>query len=877
VSEPSIFENPWPVVGRTEELETLMRALGDPECGGVALVGGAGFGKTCLAAQAVRLAADRRMTVASLRATKSAAAIPFAALAPLFVELDLTPKLDAGLLRSVTDAIDRHRGGQRMALIIDDAQELDDASVTLLDQLIEQKGVVFFVFTVRMGEGETESIVRKWKDQQILRIEVGPLPDAELRTLAVMAVGGPIDGATLQSLVESSGGNVLFLRELIQGALESGALSSELGLWRLHGSLAHSPRLRDLIEQRLSGLNEEEHEALELVALSDPVRLDLLENLVSLRSIERLELLGLLDVLDKESGPELRLNHPLYGEVVRAHLPSIRRIRLSRSLADAAESKGKVNDRDTLRVAVWRLDGGGGGRQDTTLEAATIALRTENYALAVRLSRSIWEEARSVDAAVVLGDSLDFVGRSREAEQVLSAAAPLAESDRQRTSVAIRRASALFRSLGDANAADRVIEEAVALITDQSCRREIDALRGNFLLLSGDVAGSIALGESVLQISGDVAFAQASLDFGTGLALAGRTEEAISHTTVALSVRTDLDDEEQLSAIGVYLVAQCLAHYHAGHLTEAESIGDVGYRVAVEKTNVGGQAWFASILGLVYLAQGRLTTSINMFRESASLFGSLGHPARRWGLTGIALAGSYQGDSSIGDKALVELDQEPPTAVRIQEVNAIRARAWNALVRGELSAARDFLWEAVALADSWGQRSAEAEALHDLVRIGAGAPAADRIERLKDLVDGSFMEARLSFCRAAVREDLDLAVLAADQFDAIGANIFAAESAALEARLASALGLRRRASTAEARSARFLARCEGPNMVWLPRSNSTQLSDREREVALLAAQNLTSREIAERLFVSVRTVDNHLQQVYVKLGVKRRTELAPHL
>lgn len=341
VSDSSFFESPWPVVGRDEELETLKKALGDPDCGGVALVGGAGFGKTCLAAQVAQLAVDRQMTFASLRATKSGAAIPFAALAPLFVELDLTPKLDAGLFRSVTEAIDRHRGDQRMALIIDDAQELDDASVALLDQLVEQGGVVFVVFTVRMGEGDTASIVRKWKDQQILRIEVGPLPDSELRTLAVLAVGGPLDGASLQSLVESSAGNVLFLRELIQGAQESGALTSELGLWRLQGSLAHSPRLRDLIEQRLNGLSDEEHEALELVALSDPVRLDLLETLVSLRSVERLELLGLLDVLDKESGPELRLNHPLYGEVVRAHLPSIRRIRLCRSLADAAEAKGR--------------------------------------------------------------------------------------------------------------------------------------------------------------------------------------------------------------------------------------------------------------------------------------------------------------------------------------------------------------------------------------------------------------------------------------------------------------------------------------------------------------------------------------------------------
>jgi DNA-binding CsgD family transcriptional regulator len=58
---------------------------------------------------------------------------------------------------------------------------------------------------------------------------------------------------------------------------------------------------------------------------------------------------------------------------------------------------------------------------------------------------------------------------------------------------------------------------------------------------------------------------------------------------------------------------------------------------------------------------------------------------------------------------------------------------------------------------------------------------------------------------------------------------------------------------------------------------STSLTDREREVAILAARGLTSRKIAEDLFVSVRTVDNHLQQVYVKLGIKRRSELAAHL
>ncbi|MET8509354.1 helix-turn-helix transcriptional regulator [Streptomyces sp. NPDC004787] len=52
------------------------------------------------------------------------------------------------------------------------------------------------------------------------------------------------------------------------------------------------------------------------------------------------------------------------------------------------------------------------------------------------------------------------------------------------------------------------------------------------------------------------------------------------------------------------------------------------------------------------------------------------------------------------------------------------------------------------------------------------------------------------------------------------------------------------------------------------------LSVREREVAELAARRMTSKEIAERLVLSTRTVDNHLQRIYTKLGVTSRRQLA---
>ena len=76
--------------------------------------------------------------------------------------------------------------------------------------------------------------------------------------------------------------------------------------------------------------------------------------------------------------------------------------------------------------------------------------------------------------------------------------------------------------------------------------------------------------------------------------------------------------------------------------------------------------------------------------------------------------------------------------------------------------------------------------------------------------------------------------------------------------------------------ARELAqKCEDartPALTWADQPEG--LTQREREVADLAAANLASREIAERLGITTRTVDNLLGRVYAKLGVSGRQELA---
>ena len=52
------------------------------------------------------------------------------------------------------------------------------------------------------------------------------------------------------------------------------------------------------------------------------------------------------------------------------------------------------------------------------------------------------------------------------------------------------------------------------------------------------------------------------------------------------------------------------------------------------------------------------------------------------------------------------------------------------------------------------------------------------------------------------------------------------------------------------------------------------LSDRERQVAELVSDGLTNRRIAQRLFVTVKTVEMHLSNIFAKLGASSRVEVA---
>jgi DNA-binding CsgD family transcriptional regulator len=244
----------------------------------------------------------------------------------------------------------------------------------------------------------------------------------------------------------------------------------------------------------------------------------------------------------------------------------------------------------------------------------------------------------------------------------------------------------------------------------------------------------------------------------------------------------------------------------------------------------------------------------------------------------MALATGQQDDRPGGHRALAELEAAGSSHFQLMEVEIERGQAWVAVASGELGNAVERLQRAATQASQRGQHALEAGALHDLVRLQpAGRQLVSVSRRLAELASeltGELTPARAVHAEAAASLNPARAVDASEQFEAAGALLWAAEAASTAANLAERAGLSRRAAESRRRSGRLLEQCEGAATPALRRAGQPDpLSRREREVATLAARGLSSRDIAARLFLSTRTVDNHLQRAYQKLGVDSRTAL----
>ncbi|WP_030213122.1 helix-turn-helix domain-containing protein [Streptomyces sp. NRRL WC-3626] len=170
-------------------------------------------------------------------------------------------------------------------------------------------------------------------------------------------------------------------------------------------------------------------------------------------------------------------------------------------------------------------------------------------------------------------------------------------------------------------------------------------------------------------------------------------------------------------------------------------------------------------------------------------------------------------------------------------------------------------------------------ALHLAVRVADAPRAAVRAATLAAGASSELMRLQADHVAALTRADGEALEDVSSRFRTMGAVAPAAEAAAQAAEVYRKDGRRRASRLARAASARLLAESGCALVPWAaPREHrqpdrTAPLTSREREVAALAAGGLSNRDIAERLVVSVRTVENHLYRVYEKLGITARSDL----
>jgi hypothetical protein len=209
------------------------------------ITGPAGVGKTTLALSGVDWAEQRGMAHRRASATRAAQGLPFGAFASLLPPGRSDPdrsREDLGVLlgRYARAMVDQTQG-RPLLVFVDDAHLLDNGSAILVQQLAVTQAATVLA-TVQAGEVLPDPVLSLWKDGPAERIEIGALDDETMEELLASALGGPVDAATVRELAGHSRGNPMFLRELVNGALATGALAEAGGLWRLEQDFSRGAR-----------------------------------------------------------------------------------------------------------------------------------------------------------------------------------------------------------------------------------------------------------------------------------------------------------------------------------------------------------------------------------------------------------------------------------------------------------------------------------------------------------------------------------------------------------------------------------------------------------------------------------------------------------
>ena len=848
-------------------MATVEAAILASDVSGIVVYGPAGVGKSRIAHEAVSAAESRGCEGRWAVGTSSAREIPLGAFSA-WAPSDATDTVQ--LLRGVIESLTGSSSGATVVVCVDDVHLLDDLSIFVVHQIM-QRGAAKLLLTVRDGEFIPAAVQEIWMGNRFERLDLRPLSLDETATLLSAALGGPVDSVAAQRMWNLTRGNVLYLRNIVEQEVADGRVVERDGYWRWIGDPIMPPGLVELIESRIGDLPTPVNDVVDALAVGEPIELAALRRITDPAAVEEADTRGLITLEPGGATVQVRVAHPLYGEVRRRSAPAtkLRRLR-GLVVAELAES----NERDDIQVVVRRatlsLDSDLAPDADLLVRAARGAVWLADLPLADRLAEAASSAEAGPEPSFVRAHALSWLGRGEEAEAVLAQIDTGELTDGDRARFAFFRASNLLWALGAPERAKDVIDDG-SRTPPPEARSYIDAFLTVYWFAMDQphkalqASKKIVLDELPPVVGAEIAWALVAI-----AADAGRVNDAVAAAEAGYSVATRSFDAPQMrfNIADAHVSALLLA----GRVSDALDVAEWVRRQAADLPGAA-QLLGAAVAGRAALGAGRFDTANELLEQAArGLFAthSLG-----WGyryqvprITALAMRG-FTEEAAAAVAALDELRRP----FRSLDDERSLARAWVAAGEGAVSEAIAVLLSAAQRSADNGQFAAEVMCLQTATQFGDRS-SATRLRELEGIVEGPRVGVAARFAEALHDGDATQLALVSEEFEHMGDLVAAVDAAAHAALAYRRQDLRGSALGCSSRAAALADQCGASTPALRQAGEPLPLTDREREIVMLIGVGLSSREIAERLTVSVRTVESHIYRAMLKTGTNSRDELA---
>ena len=858
----------WPLIGRSEEMRAIQAAILASDVSGIVVYGAAGVGKSRIAREALSAAESHGCEGRLAVGTSSARAIPLGVFSA-WAQSGVTDTVQ--LLRGVIESLASAAAGAAVGVGVDDVHLLDDLSIFVVHQIV-QRGAAKVILTIRDGEPIAAAVQEIWKVGRFDRLDLQPLSLDETTTLLSATFEGPVDPDAAQRLWKLTRGNVLYLRNIVEQEVADGRIVRQHGYWRWIGDPVMPPGLVELIESRIGALLGPVSDVVDALAVGEPIELAALRRITDPAAVEEADTRGLITLEPVVGRVQVWVAHPLYGEVRRRRAAPTRLRRL-RGLV--AAELAAADDHDDIQVVVRRatlsLDSDLKPDADLLVRAAQGAVWLADLTLADRLAEAAVRAGGGPEPNFVRAHALSWLGRGEEADAVLAEIDSGALTDGEHARLAFLRASNMLWALGDPSRAKEIIDEASRIKPPQA-RSYIDAFLTIYWFAmdqpeaATQASRNLALDDLPAVVGAEIAWVLAVIAGD-----AGRTGEAVAVADAGYTAATRSFDAPHMrfNIADAHISALLLS----GRIADALEVAE---RVRQQAADLPGAAQLlgSAVAGRAALGAGHLDTACVMLERAAE--GLSASHAIGWGYRyhiprTIALAVRGSTDEAAAMHSALDKLRRP---FRSLDYESSLARAWVAAGQGAVSEAITIVLSAAERAADNRQFAAEVVCLQTATQFG-DRTSAPRLRELESIVDGPRVGLAARFAVALCDGDAAELSSVSTEFELMGDLVAAVDAAAYAALAYRSQDLRGSALICSARGDALAEQCGGASTPALRRATEPlPLTDREAEIVMMIGEGLSNRAIAERLTVSVRTVESHIYRAMSKTGTTSRDELA---